>query len=163
VVYAKPPFAGPKAVLAYLARYTHRIAISSRRILAFDGVRVSFRVKDYRRDEAGRPRIMTLSASEFIGRFLLHVLPRGFHRIRHYGLLTGSNRTAGLAHIRTILGVPAPPRPTADAPDPPGRPRPGPAALPLLRRFDDDPRLLRGLASAPWAALPLHVERAWTP
>ncbi|QEE41693.1 MULTISPECIES: IS91 family transposase [unclassified Methylobacterium] len=126
VVYAKPPFAGPKAVLAYLARYTHRVAISSRRILAFDGASVSFRVKDYRRDEAGRPRVMTLSATEFIRRFLLHVLPRGFHRIRHYGLLTGANRKAGLAHIRAILGVPAPPRPTADAPDPqdsPGKAR----------------------------------------
>ena len=122
VVYAKPPFAGPKAVLAYLARYTHRVAISSRRILAFDGASVSFRVKDYRRDEAGRPRVMTLSATEFIRRFLLHILPRGFHRIRHYGLLTGSNRKAGLAHIRAILGVPDPPRPTADAPDPPDGP-----------------------------------------
>ena len=88
---------------------------------------VSFRVKDYRRDEAGRPRVMTLSAAEFIRCFLLHVLPRGFHRIRHYGFLTGSNRTAGLDHIRAVLGVPAPPRPSADAPDPqdsPGQARP---------------------------------------
>ena len=92
VVYAKPPFAGPKAVLAYLSRYTHRVAISSRRILAFDGANVSFRVKDYRCDEGGQARVMTLSAGEFIRRFLLHVLPRGFHRIRHYGFLTGSNR-----------------------------------------------------------------------
>jgi len=95
VVYAKPPFAGPKAVLAYLARYTHRVAISSRRILAFDGASVGFGVKDYRRDEAGRPGIMTLSAEEFIRRFLLHVLPRSFHRIRHCGFLAGSNRTTG--------------------------------------------------------------------
>lgn len=127
MVYAKSSFVGPKAVLAYLARYTYRVAISSRTILAFDGASVSFGVKDYRRDEAGRPRVMTLSAAEFIRRFLLHVLPRGFHRIRHYGFLTGSNRTAGLDRIRAVLGVPAPPRPSADAPDPqdsPGQARP---------------------------------------
>ena len=117
VVYAKPPFAGPKAVLAYLSRYTHRVAISSRRILAFDGENVSFGVKDYRRAEGGQARVMTLSATEFIRRFLLHVLPRGFHRIRHYGFLAGSNRKAGLAHIRAILGTPAPPRSTDPEPD----------------------------------------------
>ncbi|AWI91911.1 IS91 family transposase (plasmid) [Methylobacterium sp. DM1] len=117
VVYAKPPFAGPKAVLAYLSRYTHRVAISSRRILAFDGANVSFRVKDYRCEEGGQARVMTLSAGEFIRRFLLHVLPRGFHRIRHYGFLTGSNRKAGLAHIRAILGTPVPPRSTDSEPD----------------------------------------------
>ncbi|MHC2109195.1 IS91 family transposase [Methylobacterium sp. CM6246] len=117
VVYAKPPFAGPKAVLAYLSRYTHRVAISGRRILAFDGQNVSLRVKDYRRPEAGQARVMTLSATEFIRRFLLHVLPRGFHRIRHYGFLAGSNRKDALAHIRTILGTPAPPRSTDPEPD----------------------------------------------
>jgi hypothetical protein len=104
-------------VLAYLSRYTHRVAISSRRILAFDGATVSFRVKNYRRAEGGQARVMTLSAGEFIRRFLLHVLPRGFHRIRHYGFLAGSNRKAGLAHIRTILGTPAPPRSTDPEPD----------------------------------------------
>ncbi|KQP77534.1 hypothetical protein ASF57_19775 [Methylobacterium sp. Leaf117] len=104
-------------MLAYLSRYTHRVAISSRRILAFDGANVSFRVKDYRCEEGGQARVMTLSAGEFIRRFLLHVLPRGFHRIRHYGFLAGSNRKAGLAHIRAILGTPPPPRSTDSEPD----------------------------------------------
>ena len=87
VVYAKPPFAGPEAVLAYLSRYTHRVAISNQRLIAFDETGVTFRYKDYRRDGAERQRVMTLAPHEFIRRFLLHVLPRGFHRIRHYGLL----------------------------------------------------------------------------
>lgn len=105
VVYAKPPFAGPEAVLAYLSRYTHRVAISNRRLLAFDDVGVTMRYKDYRRDGADRQRVMTLSADEFIRRFLLHVLPRGFHRIRHYGLLAGSSRKASLALARELLDV----------------------------------------------------------
>jgi len=83
VVYAKPPFAGPQAVLAYLSRYTHRVAISNRRLIGFDGVDVTFRYKNYRRSGAERQQIMTLAADEFIRRFLLHILPRGFHRIRH--------------------------------------------------------------------------------
>ena len=86
VVYAKPPFSGPEAVLAYLSRYTHRVAISNQRLLAFDAAGVTFRYKDYRRDGADRQRVMTLGADEFIRRFLLHLLPPGFHRIRHYGL-----------------------------------------------------------------------------
>jgi hypothetical protein len=85
VVYAKPPFSGPEAVPAYLSRYTHRVAISNRRLIAFDNTRVTFRYKDYRRDSADRQRTMTLSPDEFIRRFLLHVLPKGFHRIRHRG------------------------------------------------------------------------------
>ena len=105
VVYAKPPFAGPEAVLAYLSRYTHRVAISNRRLLAFDNTGVTMRHKDYRRDGADRQRVMTLSADEFIRRFLLHVLPRGFHRIRHYGLLAGSARRASLALARELLDV----------------------------------------------------------
>ena len=88
VVYAKRPFAGPEAVLAYLSRYTHRVAISNRRLLAFNEAGVTFRYKDYRRDGAERQQVMTLGVDEFIRRFLLHVLPRGFHRIRHYGLLS---------------------------------------------------------------------------
>ncbi|BCG96895.1 hypothetical protein MesoLj131a_57590 [Mesorhizobium sp. 131-2-1] len=92
VVYAKPPFAGPEAVLAYLSRYTHRVAISNRRLIAFEEAGVTFRYKDYRRDGADRQRVMTLATDEFIRRFLLHVLPRGFHRIRHYGLLAGGSR-----------------------------------------------------------------------
>ena len=105
VVYAKPPFAGPQAVLAYLSRYTHRVAISNRRLIAFDDTGVTFRYKDYRRAEADRQRVMTHSADEFIRRFLLHVLPRGFHRIRHYGLLATSARKASLALARQLLGV----------------------------------------------------------
>ena len=105
VVYAKAPFAGPQAVLAYLSRYTHRVAISNRRLIAFDECGVTFGYKDYRRDGADRQRIMTLATDEFIRRFLLHVLPRGFHRIRHYGLLAGSSRKASLALARKLLNV----------------------------------------------------------
>jgi hypothetical protein len=108
VVYAKPPFAGPQAVLAYLARYTHRVAISNRRVIAFDETGVTFRFKDYRRDGPERQRVMTLATDEFIRRFLLHVLPRGFHRIRHYGLLAGSARRECLERARRLLAV-APP------------------------------------------------------
>lgn len=107
VVYAKPPFAGPQAVLAYLSRYTHRVAISNRRLIAFDETGVTMRYKDYRRDGADRQRVMTLSTDEFIRRFLLHVLPRGFHRIRHYGLLAASSRKASLTLVRKLLGVAA--------------------------------------------------------
>jgi hypothetical protein len=109
VVYAKAPFAGPEAVLAYLARYTHRVAISNSRLIAFDEHGVTFRYKDYRRDGADRQQVMALAAHEFIRRFLLHVLPRGFHRIRHYGLLAGSARKASFALARKLLDVAAPP------------------------------------------------------
>jgi len=109
VVYAKPPFAGPEAVLAYLSRYTHRVAISNRRLLAFDETGVTFRYKDYRRSAPERQQVMTLAADEFIRRFLLHVLPRGFHRIRHYGLLAGTARKASLALARELLAVAPPP------------------------------------------------------
>ena len=108
MVYAKPPFAGPEAVLAYLSRYTHRVAISNRRLIAFDPSGVTFRYKDYRRDAPERQQVMTLTTDEFIRRFLLHVLPRGFHRIRHYGLLAGSARKDNLAQARRLLSVPAP-------------------------------------------------------
>jgi len=108
VVYAKPPFAGPEAVLAYLSRYTHRVAISNRRLIRFDEDGVSFRYKDYRRDGTDRQRVMTLVTDEFIRRFLLHVLPRGFHRIRHYGLLAGGSRKDCLALARQLLAT-APP------------------------------------------------------
>jgi putative transposase/transposase-like zinc-binding protein len=109
VVYAKAPFAGPAAVLAYLSRYTHRVAISNRRLIRFDESGVTFRYKDYRRDGVDRQQVMTLAIDEFIRRFLLHVLPRGFHRIRHYGLLAGSARKASLALARELLDVAAPP------------------------------------------------------
>nr|WP_236962049.1 IS91 family transposase [Methylobacterium sp. XJLW] len=108
VVYAKAPFAGPAAVLAYLSRYTHRVAISNRRLVAFDGAGVTFRTKDYRRDGPERYGITTLGTDEFIRRFLLHVLPKGFHRIRHYGLLASTGRRANLARIRNLLAAPPP-------------------------------------------------------
>src|SRR4051812_35142133 len=108
VIYAKAPFTGPEAVLAYLSRYTHRVAISNRRLLAFDESGVSFRYKDYRRDDGQTQRVMTLATDEFIRRFLLHVLPRRFHRIRHYGMLAGSSRKASLARARELLAT-APP------------------------------------------------------
>ncbi len=114
VVYAKAPFAGPEAALAYLSRYTHRVAISNSRLIAFDGNEVMFRYKDYRRAGADRQQVMTLFADEFIRRFLIHVLPRGFHRIRHYGLLAGSARKDCLALARELLEVaPAPDELTA--------------------------------------------------
>ena len=106
VVYAKRPFAGPAAVLAYLSRYTHRVAISNSRLLAFDEGGVSFRYKDYRAKGKTRYKAMTLSADEFIRRFLLHVLPSGFHRIRHYGLLANAGRRQHLARARELLQVP---------------------------------------------------------
>lgn len=94
-------------MLAYLSRYTHRVAISNRRLIAFDETGVAMRYKDYRRDGADRQRVMTLSTDEFIRRFLLHVLPRGFHRIRHCGLLAASSRKASLTLVRKLLGVAA--------------------------------------------------------
>ncbi len=119
IVYAKPPFAGPAAVLAYLSRYTHRVAISNRRLLALDERGVTFRYKDYRREGAERHQVITLPADEFIRRFLLHVLPRGFHRIRHYGLLASGGRRDNLASARELLAVPPPQSPESDkAPEP---------------------------------------------
>ncbi|WP_332698869.1 IS91 family transposase [Devosia sp.] len=103
VVYAKRPFAGPEAVLAYLSRYTHRVAISNRRLVAMDEHGVSFRWKDYRAKGSTRHKTMTLGADEFMRRFLLHVLPGGFHRIRHYGLLANGSRKANLARARELL------------------------------------------------------------
>jgi hypothetical protein len=105
VVYAKEPFAGPKAVLAYLSRYTHRIAISNSRLIRYDENSVTFKVKDYRLKGAGRHTTMTLATAEFIRRFLIHVLPRGQHRIRHYGFFGNGNRAANIAKIRQLLGV----------------------------------------------------------
>jgi putative transposase/transposase-like zinc-binding protein len=105
VVYAKRPFAGPAAVLAYLSRYTHRVAISNRRLVAFDERGVSFRWKDYRTKGKTRHKMMTLNAEEFMRRFLLHVLPSGFHRIRHYGLIANAGRKGNLARARELLHV----------------------------------------------------------
>ena len=105
VIYCKEPFAGPVQVLRYLSRYTHRIAISNRRLIAADDGGVSFRWKDYRVEGPARWKTMTLHPHEFIRRFLMHVLPKGFHRIRHYGLFANSNRAANLANARVLLGV----------------------------------------------------------
>jgi Putative transposase/Transposase zinc-binding domain len=114
VVYCKPPFAGPKQVLRYLSRYTHRVAISNRRLVAADDGGVSFRWKDYRIEGPERWKTMTLAPAEFIRRFLIHVLPRGFHRIRHYGLFANGNRAANIARARKLLAV-APALQTNDA------------------------------------------------
>ena len=108
VVYAKRPFAGPKAVLAYLSRYTHRVAISNSRLIAFDERGVTFRWKDYRAKGRTRYKTMTLATGEFLRRFLLHVLPGRFHRIRHYGLLANAGRRENLAAARELLHQPTP-------------------------------------------------------
>ncbi len=108
VVYAKRPFTGPKAVLAYLSRYTHRVAIANSRLITSDEHGVTFKWKDYRINGRGRHRTMTLETQEFIRRFLLHVLPHGFHRIRHYGWLANTVRHNQLALARESLDVPAP-------------------------------------------------------
>ena len=115
VVYAKRPFGGPDTVLAYLSRYTHRVAIANSRLVAFDGERVTFKWKDYRAKADARYKLMTLDADEFIRRFLIHVLPDGFHRIRHYGLFANGNRANNIALARRLLGAPDPARWSADA------------------------------------------------
>jgi hypothetical protein len=115
VVYAKKPFAGPKAVLAYLSRYTHRVAIANSRLIALDQTGVTFRWTDYRAKGRDRWKSMTLAAHEFIRRFLIHVLPSGFHRIRHYGLFANGGRTENLAQARRLLAVPTPNSEAADA------------------------------------------------
>jgi hypothetical protein len=108
VVYAKRPFAGPGQVLAYLSRYTHRVAISNSRLVAMDDRGVTFRWKNYRAHGRTRYKTMTLQAEEFMRRFLLHVLPSGFHRIRHYGLLANANPKTHIATARELLHQPAP-------------------------------------------------------
>jgi len=107
-VYAKRPFAGPEVVLAYLSRYTHRVAISNSRLIKADATSVTFRVKNYRVDGPARYTSMTLAAGEFIRRFLFHVLPQGFHRIRHYGLFAGSAKAEAIATARKLLDMPVP-------------------------------------------------------
>jgi hypothetical protein len=107
-VYSKRPFSGPKAVLAYLARYTHRVAISNRRLIAADASGVTFAYKDYRIEGPGRYKKMTIETGEFIRRFLIHVLPKGFHRIRHYGLLASGFRANNLATMRILIAMAAP-------------------------------------------------------
>ena len=108
VTYAKRPFGGPEPVLAYLSRYTHRIAISNRRLVAWDDTGVTFKWKDYRIDGPDRYKVMTLSVAEFIRRFLMHVLPKRFHRIRHYGLFANGARAQNIARARELLSMVAP-------------------------------------------------------
>lgn len=126
VVYCKDPFGGPEQVLRYLSRYTHRVAISNRRLVAADDGGVSFRWKDYRIEGPERWKTMTLLPAEFIRRFLLHVLPKGFHRIRHYGLFANGNRTENIARARELLAVAPPPS------------KPEPVKAPAV----DEPRVL---------------------
>ena len=131
VVYTKDRFAGPQQVLRYLSRYTHRVAISNRRLVSADGNGVAFRWKDYRTDGPGRWKTMTLSPHEFIRRFLMHVLPKGFHRIRHYGLFANGNRTANIARARELLGaVPRVARPEEKKAATPDEPRVLPCPCP---------------------------------
>jgi putative transposase/transposase-like zinc-binding protein len=104
-VYGKRPFGGPAAVLAYLSRYTHRVAIANSRLIAADHSSVTFKYKDYRADGSARYKVMTLAAEEFIRRFLIHVLPAGFHRIRHYGLFAKSSRAENIARARVLLNA----------------------------------------------------------
>jgi hypothetical protein len=115
VVYSKRPFGGPQAVLAYLSRYTHRVAISNRRLIALDDAGVTFKWKDYRTKGRERAKVMTLAIDEFIRRFLIHVLPGGFHRIRHYGLLASGTRAESIARARELLNASAPKDSDADA------------------------------------------------
>ena len=115
VVYAKEPFAGPRQVLRYLSRYTHRIAISNRRLVSANENGVAFRYKDYRIEGPARTKTMTLATDEFIRRFLIHVLPKGFHRIRHYGLFASGARADNIARARELLAVPMPETEAHDA------------------------------------------------
>jgi hypothetical protein len=118
VVYAKPPFGGPDAVLAYLSCYTHRVAISNARLVSADAETVAFRWKDYRIKSGDRQKVLRLATSEFIRRFLIHILPDGFHRIRHYGLLANSTRKANIRKARALLCVHQPERVAAPEPVP---------------------------------------------
>ncbi len=131
VVYAKRPFGGPQAVLAYLSRYTHRVAIANSRLIACDRSGITFRWKDYRAKGRDRHKVMILSTGEFIRRFLIHVLPHGFHRIRHYGLLASGTRADNIARARHLLDVPVVQPEAGDAncaepaePQPPSHPCP---------------------------------------
>jgi hypothetical protein len=151
VVYAKRPFAGPEQVLSYLARYTHRVAIANSRLIVFDGARVTFKWKDYRSNGVARRKIMTLDADEFMRRFLLHVLPEGFHRIRHYGLFANGARKTNVETARRLLSTPPPAQPAAEA-------APAETACPccggrmlLIERFE------RGRAPSAWEALELDT------
>jgi hypothetical protein len=145
VVYAKPPFAGPEAVLAYLARYTHRVAISNSRLIAFDHDSVTFKWKDTRAKGRDRRKLMTLGAHEFIRRFLIHTLPQGFHRIRHTGLFANGNRAKNLALARKLLDA----EPHQDTPDPGGE--------------DDDREILTCYQPCPTCGGPMIIIETFEP
>jgi hypothetical protein len=135
VVYAKRPFAGPGAVLAYLSRYTHRVAIANSRLISAGHNGVTFNYKDYRSKGRERHKTMTLKPHEFIRRFLIHILPTGFHRIRHYGLFANANRASNIARAREVLDVPAPQdetEPDTQATDTPGSTQPCPCCGGLM-------------------------------
>lgn len=119
VVYAKPPFGGPEAVLTYLSRYTHRVAISNQRLVSADANTVAFRWKDYRIKSGDRQKVMRLPTDKVIRRFLMHVLPDRFHRIRHYGLLASAQRKANIAKVRVLIGASAPEQEPQSEDDPP--------------------------------------------
>ena len=143
VLYCKRPFGGPKQVLRYLARYTHRVAISNQRLISCDDKGVTFKWKDYRRKGSERYQVMTLATDEFIRRFLIHVLPAGFHRIRYYGLLASPSRAANIARARKLLAPPLLPidaikAASADASQPPPPKYPCPCcggAMTIIERF----------------------------
>src|SRR5208337_4292264 len=157
VVYCKAPFAGPKQVLRYLSRHTHRVAISNRRLIAADDAGVAFRWKDYRVDGPVRWKTMRLHPHEFIRRFLLHVLPRGFHRIRHYGLLASANRAESIATARALLGADPPAVEARKQPDiTTGRAAYAALPMPALRRPHDCDRGLRARLRAKVAADTKH-------
>ena len=144
VVYCKAPFAGPEQVLRYLSRYTHRVAISNRRLVAADDGAIAFRWKDYRIDGPDRWKTMRLHPHEFIRRFLIHVLPKGFHRIRHYGLFANANRAENIATARALLNVAPPAADPQQQPDiATGRATCAALPLPALRRPHDRHRDLR--------------------
>ncbi len=128
-VYAKRPFGGPEAVLAYLSRYTHRVAIANSRLVAFNDSGVTFKWKDYRAKEQRQGKVMTLAVGEFIRRFLIHVLPSGFHRIRHCGLFANGARAENIARARQLLDVPEPARQPVDT-DCAGDGEPQPSSYP---------------------------------
>jgi hypothetical protein len=130
VVYCKAPFAGPKQVLRYLSRYTHRVAISNRRLVAANSEAIAFRWKDYRINGTDRWKTMLLHPFEFIRRFLLHVLPKGFHRIRHYGLFAATNRADSIATARALLDVAPPAADPQQADGPPDTTRVLPCPCP---------------------------------
>jgi hypothetical protein len=154
-VYAKPPFAGPEAVLAYLSLYTHRVAISNGRLIAFDKASVTFRYKDYRRSGPQRQQVMTLDTHEFMRRFLLHVLPHGFHRIRHYGLFASATRKANIARVRKLLAVSTPTPAPVETEEPPAQLPPCPCCGGRMRIIETFERWMQPRAPPAATGAPL--------